>query len=96
MSPERVSAGEEGEGHSVLMDHRQKRCRNQQWRVWREESGCREYQKKRGEYGRVCNVEDSHRDKLEGACDTFIAESVHLALNFSVGLGASGATETEE
>ena len=31
-----------------------------------------------------------------GACDTFIAESVHLALNFSVGLGASGGIETEE
>ena len=43
MSPESVSAGEEGEGHFMLIDHRQKRCRNQQWRVWRKESGGREY-----------------------------------------------------
>ena len=34
MSPERVSAGEEGEGHSMLMDRKQKRRGNQQWRVW--------------------------------------------------------------
>jgi len=30
LSPERVSVGEEGEGHSMLMDWKQKRCRNAQ------------------------------------------------------------------
>ena len=39
MSPERVSVGEEGEGHFMLMDQTQKRRGNQQWRVWCEESG---------------------------------------------------------
>ena len=39
MSPERVSVGDEGEGHSVLKDRKQKRRGNQQWRVWCEESG---------------------------------------------------------
>ena len=35
--------------------------------------GC-EYQKQNGEYGRVCKVEDSHRDKTAHARDTFIAD----------------------
>ena len=39
MSPERASDGEEGEGHSVLMDRKQKRRGNQQRKVWCEESG---------------------------------------------------------
>ena len=39
MSPERVSVGEEAEGHSMLMDRKRKRRGNQQWRVWCEESG---------------------------------------------------------
>ena len=39
MGPERGSAGEEGEGHSMLMARKQKRRGNQQWRVWYEESG---------------------------------------------------------
>ena len=43
MSPERVSVGEDGEGHSTLMDRKQKRRGNQQWRVWCEESGGWEY-----------------------------------------------------
>ena len=30
MSPERVSVGEEGEGHSMLMDRKRKRRGNQQ------------------------------------------------------------------
>ena len=38
MSPERVSVGEEGEGHSMVMDRRQKRRGNQQWRVWCEQA----------------------------------------------------------
>ena len=41
MSPEMVSVGEEGEGHSMLMERRQKRRGNQQWRVWCEESKTR-------------------------------------------------------
>ena len=65
MSPERVSVGEEGGGHSMLMDGTQKRRGNQQWRVWYEESGGREYQMQSGEYGRACKVEDSHRDKTD-------------------------------
>ena len=81
MSPGRVSVGEEGEGHSMLMDRKQKRRGNQQWRVWCEESGGREYQKASGVYGRVCKVEDSHKDRRSSARDTFIAESVYLALN---------------
>ena len=64
-SPDSVSVREEGEGHSLLMDRKQKRRGNQQWRVWCEESGGWECQKRSGEYGRVCKVEDSHRDKTE-------------------------------
>ena len=37
MSPERVSVRGEGEGHSIQMDQKQKRCTNQQWKVWCEE-----------------------------------------------------------
>ena len=65
MSPERVSVGEKGKGHSMLMDRKQKRRGNQQWRVWCEASGGWEYQNRSGEYGRACKVEDSHRDKTE-------------------------------
>ena len=65
MSPERVSVGEEVEGHFMLMDRKQKRRGNQQWRVWCEESGGGEYQKRSGEYGRAYKVEDSQRDKTE-------------------------------
>ena len=39
MSPERVSVGEEGEGHSMKWDQKQKRRGNQWWRVWYEGSG---------------------------------------------------------
>ena len=39
MSPEKVSVRKEGEGHSMLMDQKQKRHRNQQWKVWYKESG---------------------------------------------------------
>ena len=39
MSPDRVPVGEEGEGHSMYMDQKQKRRGNQQWRVCCEESG---------------------------------------------------------
>ena len=39
MSPESVSVGEEWEGHSMLMDRKQKRRGNQHLGVWCEESG---------------------------------------------------------
>ena len=65
MSPEMVAFREEGEGHSMYRDRKQKRCRNQQLRVWCEESGGWEYQKQSREYGRVCKAEDDHRDKME-------------------------------
>ena len=51
MSPERVSVRQEGEGHSMQIDQKQKRCRNQQWRVWYKESGGWGYQKQSGAYG---------------------------------------------
>ena len=38
MSSKRVSLGEEGKGHSMLMDRTEKAV-DQQWRVWCEESG---------------------------------------------------------
>ena len=61
MSPVRVSVKEEGEAHhSMYMDRKQKRHRNQQQRVWWKESGGREYQKQNGKYGKVCKVEDSY------------------------------------
>ena len=65
MSPERISVGNEGEGHSVKMDRSpQKRRGNQKRRrAWYEEYGGSGYQKQSGEYGKECKVEDSHRDK---------------------------------
>ena len=42
------------------------RHRNQQRSRDRcKESGGQDYQKQSGEYGRMCKVEDSHRDKIE-------------------------------
>ena len=41
MSPERVSVGEERGSHSRQRDRRQKRRRDQEWKVWYEESGDR-------------------------------------------------------
>jgi len=67
MSPGKVYVGEEGEGHSMLMDRRQKRRGNQQWR----ESGARNLEavsirsRERGAYGKECKTEDSHRGKTE-------------------------------
>ena len=66
MSPERVSVGEEGEGHSMLMDRKKKKKAREPtveslvrgiWRlrVSKEERRVREGVK----------VEDSHRDKTE-------------------------------
>ena len=62
VSPERVSVGQEGEGHSMLMDRKQKRRGNQQCRGWCQESGGWDYQKQSGECGRVCKVKDIHGD----------------------------------
>ena len=39
MSPERVSLREEGEGHSMYRDRKQKRRWKQQWVDWCNESG---------------------------------------------------------
>ena len=83
MSPERVSVGEEWEGHSMLMDRRQKRRGNQQWRVWCEQSGGSEYQKRSGQYGRVCKVEDSYIDKL--FCQLTVENSAFLRSRESQG-----------
>ena len=55
MSPERVCVGEEEVGDSMLMDETEKaRGQNDG------ESGARnlEYQKRSGEYGRVCKVRE--------------------------------------
>ena len=71
MSPERVSVGEEGEGHSMVMDRRQKRRGNQQWC----EPGS-EYQKRSGQYGRVCKVEYSYIDKT--FCQLTVENSAFL------------------
>ena len=82
MSPERVSVREEGEGHSMLTDWRHKKRGNQQWSLmWG--------RKQSGEYGSVCKVEDSHRDKMEQrvwhiyssqclSCTEFLASWQHL------------------
>ena len=61
MSLERVSVAEEGEGHSLYKDRKQKRRRNRQCIVWNDEPGGWEYQKQIGEYGRVCKVGDRPR-----------------------------------
>ena len=66
MSPEMISVGKEGKSHSMMMDRRQKRRRNQQWKlVCCEESGGWEYQNRSGKDGKVCKIEDGHRDKTE-------------------------------
>ena len=84
----------EWEGHSMLMDWRQKRHANQQWRVWCEESGGWEYQKSR-EYWRVCKVIDGHIAKTE-QCSWYIYSRECLSCTeFFAGLGASGEIETE-
>ena len=55
-----------GRGRSFHVDGlKTEKAVDQQWRVWCEESGGWEYQKWSREYGRVCKVEDSHRDKTE-------------------------------
>ena len=92
MSPVRVSVGEEGEGHSMLMDREQKRRGNQQWRVWCEEYGGWEYQKRSGVYGRVCKVEDSHGDSTprvtsgSNNVQLLLYQSLHMAFSNESGL----------
>ena len=71
------------------------RLGNQQRRVWCEESGGWEYQKTSGECGRVCKVEDTHRDKTE-QCPWYIYSRECLSCTkFFVGLEASEKIETE-
>ena len=48
-----------------------------------------------GEYGRVCKVEDSHRDKTD-QCEKYICSSECLCCTeFFVELGANGKIEAE-
>ena len=94
MSPQRVFVGEEGEGHSMLMDWKQKRCRTNSG-----ESGVRNLEaesiRSGVEYGRACKVENSHRDKTE-QCQWYIYSRECLSCTkFFVGLEASGEIETE-
>ena len=72
-----------GRGRSFHVDEpKTEKARNQQWRVWCEESGGWEYQKKSREYGRVCKVEDGHRDKTE-QCPRYIYESKSYRIHSS-------------
>ena len=94
MSPEEVSVREEGEGHSMYMDLKQKRHGNQQWRVWCKESGGWEYQKWSGKSGRVCKVEDSHRDNTEFSRTVmYIFHSFHGKSKNLCGLGHKQPTQ---
>ena len=77
-----------------VRDRKQKGLRNQQGKVWYEESGSWEYQKQSGEYGRVCK--DIHKNKME-QCASYIYNRECLSCTgFFFVLGASGAIETEE
>ena len=71
-SRERASFGEEGEGHSMQRGWKRKMLGNQKRKIWYEEPGEWEYKKLSGEYGRMCTVEDSHRDKTEEQCTWYI------------------------
>ena len=90
MSTERASVREEGEGHSMLMDWKQKRRGNQQWRVLCEESGGWEYQK-----WSACKVEDSHRDKTVQCWWYIYSIECWSCTEFFVGLESRGEIETE-
>ena len=77
-SREIFSFGDEGEGHSIERGRRRKRLRNRKvdslvrglWRLRESE-----------EYGRVCKVEDSHRDNtVQCTRYIYIAESVDLVV----------------
>ena len=76
MSPERVSIREEGEGHSMLMDRKQKRRGNQQWNL--EAESIRRGAESTGGCVKLKTVTEIRRSS---ARDTFIAESVYLVLN---------------
>ena len=79
MSPERVSVREEGEGHSMLRDRRQKWRGNQQWSlvrgIWR--LSIRSGVESTG--GRV-KFKTATERRRSSARNTFIAESVYLVL----------------
>ena len=79
MNPERVSVGEEGEGHSMLMDRKQKRHRNNSG-----ESGVRnlEAESIRSKMERTGEkLKTITEIRRNNAHDTFIAENVYLVLN---------------
>ena len=84
MSPERVSVGEE-EGHSML-NWKTEKARGTNSGVWCEESGGWKYQKRSGEYGRACKVEDSHRDKTEQCPGYIYSRECLSCIEFFVGL----------
>ena len=80
MGPERVSVGEEGEGHSMLMDWKQK------VREPTVESGVRNLEAesiRSGAESTGTNVKLKTVTEVRqsSAHDTFIAESVYLVLN---------------
>ena len=79
----------------MLMYWRQKWHTNQQWRVWCEESGGWEYQKKSREYWRVCKVIDGHIAKTEQSSWYIYSRECLSCTEFFVGLGASGEIKTE-
>ena len=69
MSPERVSVGEEGEGHSMLMDRKKKKKKKKAREptveslvrgIWRLRVSKEERRVREG-----VKVEDNHRDKTE-------------------------------
>ena len=81
MSPERASIMRKGKVIPCRGAEDKTSRRNQQWEVWYEESGGREYPMKSGEYGRVCKVEDVTEIRRSSVRNTFIAESIYLVLN---------------
>ena len=99
MSPERVSVVEEGEGHSMEMDRKQKRRGNQPTKD--RESGARNLEaesiRSRAESTGGCvKLKTVTEIRRSSARDMFIAECLYLVLNCFAGTGASGDIETEE
>ena len=82
MSPERASVGEDRQGHSMLMDRKQKRRRNNSG-----ESGVRnlEAESIRSKMERTGEkLKTITEIRRNNAHDTFIAENVYLVLNSSL------------
>ena len=81
MSPERVSVGEVGKGHSMLMDQKQKRRGTNS-----EESGARNLEaesiRSRVESTGGCvELKTVTEIRWSSACDTFVTESVYRVPN---------------